>query len=41
MIPDEVSHGSATAEIPETLVRISVGIEHAADLCEDLRTALP
>jgi cystathionine gamma-lyase len=41
MIPDEVSHGSATAEIPETLVRISVGIEHADDLCEDLRAALP
>ena len=41
MIPDAVSHGSATAEIPETLVRISVGIEHADDLYEDLRTALP
>jgi cystathionine gamma-lyase len=41
MLPDEVSHGSATAEIPETLVRLSVGIEHADDLCEDLRTALP
>ncbi|MGN8215887.1 trans-sulfuration enzyme family protein [Halococcus salifodinae] len=41
MIPDEVSHGSATAEIPETLVRISVGIEDVDDLCEDLRTALP
>ncbi|GAA0466892.1 aminotransferase class I/II-fold pyridoxal phosphate-dependent enzyme (plasmid) [Halococcus dombrowskii] len=41
MIPDEVSHGSATAEIPETLVRISVGIEDGDDLCEDLRMALP
>jgi cystathionine gamma-lyase len=40
MIPDEVSHGSATAEIPETLVRLSVGIEHVDDLCEDLRSAL-
>jgi cystathionine gamma-lyase len=41
MIPDEVSYGSATAEIPETLVRISVGIEDVDDLCEDLRSALP
>lgn len=41
MIPDEVSHGSATAEIPETLVRMSVGIEDVDDLCEDLRAALP
>lgn len=41
MIPDEVSHGESTAEIPETLVRVSVGLEDAADLCEDLRTALP
>jgi cystathionine gamma-lyase len=41
MIPDEVSHGEATAEIPETLVRVSVGLEDPDDLCEDLRTALP
>ncbi|WP_134670093.1 trans-sulfuration enzyme family protein [Halorussus marinus] len=41
MLPDEISHGSATAEIPETLVRVSTGIEDADDLREDLRTALP
>ncbi|WP_408959597.1 trans-sulfuration enzyme family protein [Natrinema sp. 74] len=41
MIPDEVSHGSDTADIPETLVRLSVGIEGVDDLREDLRTALP
>ena len=41
MTPDEVSHGESTAEIPETLVRVSVGLEDADDLCEDLRTALP
>ncbi|GAA5048798.1 trans-sulfuration enzyme family protein [Haladaptatus pallidirubidus] len=41
MIPDEIGHGEATAEIPETLVRVSVGLEDADDLCEDLRTALP
>lgn len=41
LIPDEVSHGEATAEIPETLVRVSVGLEDPDDLCEDLRTALP
>ncbi|MFC4451196.1 trans-sulfuration enzyme family protein [Halorussus aquaticus] len=41
MIPDEVGHGEATAEIPETLVRVSVGLEDADDLCEDLQTALP
>ncbi|WP_306060524.1 trans-sulfuration enzyme family protein [Natronococcus wangiae] len=41
MIPDEIDHGEATAEIPETLVRVSVGLEDADDLCEDLRTALP
>ena len=40
MIPDEVGHGSATADIPESLVRMSVGIEHVDDLCEDLRSAL-
>jgi cystathionine gamma-lyase len=41
MIPDELSHGPATAEIPENLVRMSVGIEDVDDLCEDLRAALP
>ncbi|NHN58312.1 MULTISPECIES: PLP-dependent aspartate aminotransferase family protein [Halorussus] len=41
MIPDEISHGEATARVPETLVRMSVGIEDADDLREDLRTALP
>ncbi|EMA48858.1 trans-sulfuration enzyme family protein [Halococcus salifodinae] len=41
MIPDELNHSSATAEIPETLVRISVGIEDGDDLCEDLQAALP
>jgi cystathionine gamma-lyase len=41
MIPDEIGHGEATAEIPETLVRVSVGLEDPDDLCEDLRTALP
>lgn len=41
MIPAEIGHGEATAEIPETLVRVSVGLEDADDLCEDLRTALP
>jgi len=41
MIPDEVSHGEATAEIPETLVRVSVGLEDVDDLRDDLRTALP
>ncbi len=39
MIPDEVSRGSATADIPENLVRPSVGIEDVDDLCEDLRSA--
>ncbi|MDS0276391.1 aminotransferase class I/II-fold pyridoxal phosphate-dependent enzyme [Halomicroarcula sp. S1AR25-4] len=41
MIPDEFSRSEASAEIPETLVRVSVGLEDADDLCEDLRTALP
>jgi cystathionine gamma-lyase len=41
IIPDEVGHGPATAEIPENLVRMSVGIEDVDDLREDLRTALP
>lgn len=40
MIPDEVSHGEETAEVPDTLVRVSVGLEDADDLCDDLRTAL-
>ncbi len=41
MIPDDIGHGEATAEIPETLVRVSVGLEDADDLCEDFRMALP
>ncbi|WP_436347012.1 trans-sulfuration enzyme family protein [Natronorubrum sp. FCH18a] len=41
MIPDEISHGSATADVPENLVRMSVGIEDVDDLCEDLQSALP
>ncbi|WP_049925449.1 trans-sulfuration enzyme family protein [Halopiger goleimassiliensis] len=41
MIPDEFSRGKATAEIPETLVRVSVGLEDAEDLRDDFRTALP
>ncbi len=41
MIPDQVSHEAATAEIPDSLVRISVGIEDVDDLCEDLQSALP
>ncbi|ADB63426.1 Cystathionine gamma-lyase (plasmid) [Haloterrigena turkmenica DSM 5511] len=41
MIPDEFSRSEESAEIPETLVRVSVGLEDADDLCEDLRTALP
>ncbi|WP_323173101.1 aminotransferase class I/II-fold pyridoxal phosphate-dependent enzyme [Natrialba sp. PRR66] len=41
MIPDEFSRSEDSAEIPETLVRVSVGLEDADDLCEDLRRALP
>ena len=41
MIPDEIGHGEVTAEIPETLVRVSVGLEDADDLRHDLQTALP
>nr|WP_245634211.1 aminotransferase class I/II-fold pyridoxal phosphate-dependent enzyme [Halalkalicoccus paucihalophilus] len=41
MRPDEGSHESATTDIPETLVRLSVGIEDVDDLCEDLLSALP
>ncbi|WP_336346025.1 trans-sulfuration enzyme family protein [Halalkalicoccus ordinarius] len=41
MRPDQGSHESATTDIPETLVRLSVGIEDVDDLCEDLRSALP
>ena len=41
MIPDEFSRSEVSAEIPETLVRVSVGLEDADDLCEDLRKALP
>ncbi|WP_101296170.1 trans-sulfuration enzyme family protein [Halegenticoccus soli] len=41
MIPEELSRSEDSAEIPETLVRVSVGLEDADALCEDLRTALP
>ncbi len=41
MLPDEFSRSEESADIPETLVRVSVGLEDADDLCEDLRTALP
>ncbi|WP_126662492.1 PLP-dependent transferase [Haloterrigena salifodinae] len=41
MIPDKFSRSEDSAEIPETLVRVSVGLENADDLCEDLRKALP
>ncbi|KZX49700.1 aminotransferase class I/II-fold pyridoxal phosphate-dependent enzyme [Haloarcula hispanica] len=41
MLPDEFSRSADSAEIPETLVRVSVGLEDADDLCKDLRTALP
>jgi len=40
MIPDTLDRGSATATIPDTLVRLSVGIEHPEDLCADIRSAL-
>lgn len=41
MLPDEFSRSEDSAEIPEALVRVSVGLEDADDLCEDLRKALP
>jgi len=41
MLPDEFSRSDDSAEIPETLVRVSVGLEDADDRCEDLRKALP
>jgi cystathionine gamma-lyase len=41
MLPDEFSRSEDSAEIPETLVRVSVGLEDPDDLCEDLRKALP
>ncbi|NHN47991.1 aminotransferase class I/II-fold pyridoxal phosphate-dependent enzyme [Halostella sp. JP-L12] len=41
MLPEEFSRSEESAEIPETLVRVSVGLEDADDLCKDLRTALP
>ncbi len=40
MLPDEFCRSEASAEITETLVRMSVGLEDADDLREDLRTAL-
>lgn len=41
MLPHELSRSEDSAEIPETLVRVSVGLEDAEDLCEDLGKALP
>ncbi|WP_226008058.1 trans-sulfuration enzyme family protein [Natrinema salinisoli] len=41
MIPDEFSRSEGSAKISETLVRVSVGLEDADDLCEDLQKALP
>ncbi|WP_327053956.1 trans-sulfuration enzyme family protein [Halomicrococcus gelatinilyticus] len=40
MTHDEVT-GTDADDIPETLVRVSVGVEHAADLLDDLRSAFP
>ena len=41
MTHDEVSGTDAPGDIPDTLVRVSVGVEHAADLLADLRSAFP
>jgi cystathionine gamma-lyase len=41
MNPNKSSHESATTDIPETLVRLSVGTEDVDDLCEDLWSVLP
>ena len=41
--PGQMTHASTTGsmlEVPESLVRLSVGIEDADDLLDDLRTAL-
>jgi cystathionine beta-lyase/cystathionine gamma-synthase len=41
MLPEEFARSEDSAEVPETLVRVSVGLEDARDLREDLRKALP
>ena len=41
--PGRMTHASAAGsplQVPDSLVRLSVGVESAHDLCEDLRTAL-
>jgi cystathionine gamma-synthase len=41
--PGRMTHASAAGsplEVPDDLIRLSVGIETAADLLEDLRQAL-
>jgi cystathionine gamma-synthase len=42
-VPGPMTHASVAGsplEVPDTLVRLSVGIEHPDDLIEDLRQAL-
>ncbi|SMO58794.1 trans-sulfuration enzyme family protein [Halorubrum cibi] len=41
MLPEEFARSEESAEVPETLVRVSVGLEDVRDLREDLRNALP
>jgi cystathionine gamma-lyase len=41
MTHDEVTGTDARGDVPDTLVRLSVGVEHAADLLADLRSAFP
>ena len=41
MTHDEVSGTDAPGDIPDTLVRVSVGVEHVADLLDDLRSSFP
>ena len=41
--PGAMTHASAAGsplEVPDNLIRLSVGIEHASDLVADLATAL-
>ncbi|MFM7489338.1 MAG: cystathionine gamma-synthase [Actinomycetota bacterium] len=41
--PGRMTHASAAGsplQVPDSLIRLSVGVESAHDLCEDLRTAL-
>jgi cystathionine gamma-synthase len=42
-LPGPMTHASVAGsplEVPDTLIRLSVGIEHPDDLVEDLRQAL-